>query len=241
MQILTSKLKNNSEVSQNQGGQTLIETLVAAIVLVMGISAAVGLAVYGLGATTGVSKQLIGIGLAREGVEAVKNMRDTNWLRTNISTNCFDFYTQSSIANCYKNWLDGASGSGAYQILTNLVTPQTYNLGFDSTVTDSGNYWVLTPTNTLFGLDYTPNNSSPELGLYTPNKSTALGTSDFSRKITLSTDSFAPFDLSDLGPRVKVHVDVWWKDKNCPASNDVPASSKCKISLETYLTNWKNF
>jgi Tfp pilus assembly protein PilV len=57
--------------SNLQSGQTLIETLVAALVLVMGITAAVTLAIYGFTATEGINKQLIAVGLAREAMEAV--------------------------------------------------------------------------------------------------------------------------------------------------------------------------
>ncbi len=219
-----------------QQGQTLIETMVAAVVLVMGISAAVGLAIYGLGATTSVTKQLVATGLAREGIEAVKNMRDTNWLSTDISGNCYDFYTGTSIANCYPDWLTGASGNG-YSIITNgsRDTEEYFVLNFNAD-NQENQYWSLTPSNS-YGLDLDVNN--PTQGAYKANGDD-FGNSGFSRKITLSTQSFAPFD-QNLGPRLKVHVDVWWADKRCPRSAGVPTSSSCKISLETYLTNWKNY
>lgn len=211
----------------NQRGQTLIETLVAAMVLVMGISAAVGLATYGLAATTGVTKQLIAVGLAREGIEAVKNIRDSNWLSTQISNDCYDFYTISgpnNIASCYRNWLNNLSDG-------------TYVLSIDGSTLDSQSYWRLQSSSGKYGLDYS--NSNTLSGFYTPAFA-AQGSSGYSRKITLSSDNFAPFN-QDLGPRLKVHVDVWWQDKRCPASDDVPASASCKVSLETYLTNWKNY
>lgn len=223
----------------NQQGQTLIETMVAALVLVMGISAAVGLAIYGLNATGGISKQLQATGLAREGIEAVKNMRDTNWLRTSLEPDCWDFYTQEEQANCYPGWLDGSGGVG-YGLITGggggKVT-RTFTLSFNA---DSGNehtYWSLNPGGGNYALDYSTTSLSS--GLFKPGTS-GSGTSGFSRKITLQTENFAPFNES-TGPRLRVQVDVWWTDKRCPASNDVPRGSSCLITLQTYLTNWKNY
>jgi type II secretory pathway pseudopilin PulG len=220
-----------------QSGQTLIETLVASIVLVMGISAAVGLAIYGLSASTTVNKQLIASGLAREGIEAVKNMRDTNWLRTAADTNCFDFYTQSSIGVCHKSWLNI---SGGYNIDPGSSS-QTYALGL--TANGTNNYWNLIPTATAFGLD--TNSSDQSTGLYSSGASgvtVSNSNTKFGRMITISKDTFAPFDhSSDLGPRIKVRVDVWWNDKRCAVSDTLPTNSDCTVSLETYLTNWKNY
>lgn len=219
-----------------QQGQTLIETMVAALVLTMGISAAVGLAVYGLNATSGISKQLQATGLAREGMEAVKNMRDTNWLRTTLNTDCFDFYTQTSIASCYQGWLNGEGGQG-YSIFNNGAISRTYKLGFNAESKEEHMYWDLVETNSEFGLDYSPKDLST--GLFKPT-SGKVGSSGFSRKITLTTEDFSPFNQT-TGPRLKVRVDVWWQDKRCPASSDVPTSNACLITLESYLTNWKNY
>lgn len=220
-----------------QTGQTLVETMVAALVLVIGIGASVSLAIYGLNATTGVSKQLIGVGLAREGVEAVKNMRDTNWLRDSLEPDCSNFYTGGDDAQCYYRWLNYN-----YDINPGGIT--SYALSFDATV--AGNqYWQLVPTNSEYGLDYNPKN--PEFGLYTNYGrplDTSSGDSGFARRITLTVDdSFGPFlPEYSTGPRLKVAVDVWWTDKRCPIlTEDPPTVQSCKVTLETYLTNWKDY
>lgn len=216
-----------------QSGQTLIETLVAAFILVMGISAAVALGVYSLRATNTVSNQLVASGLAREGVEAIKNMRDTNWLQDSLQNNCYDFYSGGSASQpCYQNWL-----STVYNI--DPGSSQTYALTVDTGLSE---YWSLHQTSSDYGLDYLI--SSRDNGFYgianNQWKSAQDSNSGFARKITLSTDTFGPFSQS-FYERLKVTVDVWWVDRNCPVSNDVPSDSKCKISLETYLTNWKNY
>ncbi len=216
-----------------QSGQTLIETMVAALVLVMGISAAVTLAIYGFGASEDISKQLIAVGLAREGMEVVKNLRDSNWLKTELSSDCHDFYTtigNTNVANCYKDWQKKLEGG-------------TYTLGFkaEDNNLDSEDYWQL-KSSTNYRLNRNQNNSSLQYGFYTPPIiSTDINYSDFSRKIVITPETFSPFDKSDLGPRLKIHVDVWWESDKCPYSVNVPNSSGCKVSLDTYLTNWKNY
>lgn len=221
----------------SEQGQTLIETMVASMVLIVGIGAAVGLAVYGLATTSSVTKQLIGVGLAREGIEAVKNMRDTNWLQDNLQTNCWNYYTQALDGSCYPNWLNG----GPYNINPG-GTPTTYALGFNAGAGEIY-YWYWIQTNSRFGLNYTPNNPSEGLysisGLGVPVSSS---TSGFARKITLTPENFAPFDQATLGPRLKVTVDVWWKDKRCGDFTNIPPTiQSCKVTLETYLTNWKDY
>lgn len=212
----------------NQQGQTLIETMVASLVLVMGIAAAVSLAVYGLGATSTITKQVVGVGLAREGIEAVKNMRDSNWLSGTLSTDCYDFYTANSDgANCYKDW----QGARYY------IGPGTYRLLFDSSSPESS-YWQLFSENSDFGFQFSEEGGAS--GFYLGNG--RGGSSEFYRKITISEDQITNvFDDPELGPRLKVRVDVWWTDKRCPVSSDVPDSNSCKVTLETYLTNWKNY
>src|SRR5258708_8211428 len=88
-------------------GESLIETMVAIFILVMGISAAVGLATYTFSSSTSITKQIVATGLAREGLEALRNMRDTNWLTSTLSSNCYDYTSGSSSGgNCYPTWLN---------------------------------------------------------------------------------------------------------------------------------------
>lgn len=228
-----------------QSGQTLIETLVAIFILVMGISSALGLATYSLNASTSVNKQLIGLGLAREGIEAVKNMRDTNWLQGTLSTDCYNYNTATATASCYRDWLSATfcinptnnngncNGSGVTQY---------YSLSFDSS---TNTFWNLSlqRTSSDFGLNFVSDASTGK-GFYTNSNgvdcTNTAGRSDYCRKITITKDTAAPYN-QDVGPQVIVLSQVWWKDKKCPVSADWPGSGKCSIQLQMYLTNWKNY
>ncbi|HYV33355.1 MAG TPA: prepilin-type N-terminal cleavage/methylation domain-containing protein [Candidatus Limnocylindria bacterium] len=231
-------------------GQTLIETLAALFILTMGISAAVGLAVYAFNSSTNITKQVVATGLAREGIEAVKNMRDTNWLAGTLSTpnrgnGCYSYSSASANgANCYRGWLSqifcinpttpliGCDGSAA---------TMSYALGIDSS---SPNLWVLLPQHgtTKYGLDFDANNSGTG-GFYSPGAfgiSCLSGSADYCRKIVITKITSAPYN-QDIGPLLQVQSQVWWSDKQCPKTDDWPGLGSCSTELDSYLTNWQSY
>lgn len=225
---------------QTQRGQTLIETLVAAFILVMGITAALGLATYSLGATTSIRQQTIGLGLAREGIEVTKNIRDTNWLKATIAPNCYNFLTGDNDSYCYQDWLNPRNGEGQNMDPEGATT--TYRIFYD---TNSAQPWQLIQTKSDFALnirDLGPASASFD-GVYfnsVENLDPIKGTSGFARKITIIPETFAPFNTNN-GPRLRVISQVWWTGKGCAMTSDVPDNKRCLVTLETYLTNWKNF
>lgn len=203
---------------QLEQGQTLVETMVAIFILVMGITAALGLAIYSLNATSLVNKQIVGMGLAREGMEAVKNMRDTNWLQSGQ----FD-----GSCNCYLDW-----ESSYYNIKPN--GSQTYVLNSHPTALP---YWSLTQESSNFRLSY---DSTVASGKYYFPNSIGGTAGDYYRRITLTENSSAPYNATS--PRLDVITDVWWNDKKCPSAPTYEQSkTSCRIRLQTYLTNWKNY
>ncbi len=224
---------NYSSLSRNQNGQTLIETLVAAFILVMGISAALGLASYSLKATTNIRQQTVALGLAREGIEVVKNMRDTNWLKGTLTANCHDFLVGSETpeqAQCYRDWLNQAGGyeisEGSHVLDFNIGNALPWSLG------PGGSY----------GLDISDDPSVSGV-LYEPG----AGDSGFSRKIIVEKEGDDPDEDIDPytepfpGPRLKVTSIAWWVSNSCPPNDDAQRGDPCTVVLETYLTNWRNF
>lgn len=218
-------------------GQTLIETLAAAFILVMGITAAAGLAIYAFGASTNIVKQIIATGLAREGVEAVKNMRDTNWLRDTLAANCWDYKSSANTAFCYKNWLN------SFYDLSPPSGMKSYVLSNDAA---SQSFWVLSREDAgKFGLNkkfsQSDVNSSNFIGFFESEKVKRDGDSDYYREIEISEQSSPPFDHSEFH-RLLVKSRVWWVDKKCPRVQTFSeANAACKVELQYYLTNWKNY
>jgi Tfp pilus assembly protein PilV len=248
--------------ARRSAGQTLIETLAAAFILTMGISACVGLAIYALNSSGGIVKQIIGTGLAREGLEAVRNMRDTNWLQDTLVTNgCYNYTTsQNSAAPCYEKWIGDTQGNGggvpycldpthsAY--CHGDDTTDNYYLGFDSS--QSQFPWVLTQDSSSdFGLNFNNPDSGgtawKQYGFYSPGSANngvtcAASNSGYCREIIVTKNTAAPYNKDANLPLVEVQSQVWWTDTKCPkAASFAAALVSCRIELDTYLTNWKNF
>ena len=223
-------------------GQTIIETLAAAFILVMGIASAVGLSVYSLNSSSLITKQIIGIGLAREALDAFKSMRDTNWLQQNaIDTNCYNFVSGANDTKCYSSWL--GPGGGTYYKIDKLTGGKLHRL---ATNPASDKFWDLKNNgdNNNWGLDFDTDvsNSSFE-GFYNINNvnvGVSNGKSDYYRTINLQEDTTEPYNKTNF-PRLHVTVQVWWKDRRCPQSAIWPGEGKCGVQMETYFTNWKNY
>lgn len=233
-------MQNLNNTQPHQEGQTLIETLVAAFILTMGISAALGLASYSLNATQSIRQQIIAMGLAREGLEVVKNMRDTNWLRGIRSDNNPACYNNTS---CYLDWLNPA-GSENYDLTStnndndfyiSLNACNTCDLAWDITrLTGQGQ------GRNRYGLNFSADSTGLTQGLYrATGTAVSASNSGYGRQIKFEKDTFAPFDATS--PRLKVTSTVWWTGPKCPVSDIPPASTNCKIVLQTYLTNWKDY
>lgn len=246
-----------SKKIKTQTGQTLIETLAAMFILIMGVSAAVGLAIYAYGSSNAIVKQIIATGLAREGLEAVRNMRDTNWLKDTIVDNgCHNFdSSKANVADCYINWL-GDSNLSVVPFCLNptnnagncngSATTKNYFLRFDNSST---NYWSLDKDDNNFGLVFnnpSSGNNWRQYGFYDPTSGgvscvSSQSTSGYCRRIVLTKiDSFSPYDQDANYILLKVQSQVWWVDKKCPKAatyDEAPVS--CKMELVSFLTNWK--
>ena len=249
---------------QSQKGQTLIETLAALFILVMGVTSAVGLALYAFNSSSSVTKQIIAAGLAREGVEAVKNIRDSHWLSGTFNINsCYDFATASSTgASCYADWLGTGGPKSPFCIdptsntgnCDGSGTSETYALGITNSFGAPAGLWniIRQRGSTHFGMSFDSVNSNGT-GFYNQDGVTdcsGLGVADYCRKIIITklTSAGTVYDpgtyggASNPGPLLQVQSQVWWIDRKCPRVLDfTSAPAGCKVELDTYLTNWKNY
>ena len=71
----------------NQKGQGLLEALIATTIIVVGLSGIIGLAGNNLVASNISTGELLAVNLAREAVEVVTNLRDSNYLDNEIEWN----------------------------------------------------------------------------------------------------------------------------------------------------------
>ncbi len=203
---------------KKQLGQTLIETLVAIFVLVTGLVTALGLATYSFQSTDNSSKQIVGTALARQGAEAVKNIRDNNWLIYPSSTCVYPSGNQT----CRHQWMHG-------------INQGTYALDYNSATDD----WVWSSNGPgSYVLNY---NSSTKQYVSQANFFGVGTPSIYSRQVVISFNPTAPYDVVD-NQQVIVVSKVWWTSRACPAINDpTTLPSSCKVILEMHLTNWRNY
>ena len=82
------------------GGFTLVEALVAVSIVLVGVTATFGVAQFGLSSTSAVRNRVTAMYLAQEGLEAVKNIKDSNLQKISLD--------DSDI-----NWLEDISAGGS--------------------------------------------------------------------------------------------------------------------------------
>ena len=209
-------MKNKIAINENQKGQTLIETLVAIFVLTAGLISGVGLAIYSFNSTDNASKQVVGTALAREGVEIIQNIRDTNWLDSDVE-NCSNLGPGQE---CHRDWLDGSAG-------------EIREGDFGVRYVNGGGWQILQPpTYALFR-----NNNT---GVFTTSFGFNISPTIYSRRVRIDFDTSGIY--SNSNPKVIVISEVWWYGKNCPRA-DLPDNlpQRCKVALQQNLTNWKNY
>ncbi|MFA5135076.1 MAG: type II secretion system protein [Patescibacteria group bacterium] len=91
----------------NQSGQTLLELIIAITVLVVALVATIVLIVTSINASREARNKLIATNLAREGVETVRNVRDSNWIDPTMQCddpNCDNQADCTDSAQCDSTW-----------------------------------------------------------------------------------------------------------------------------------------
>ncbi len=218
-------MKNQSYRHYRESGQTLIETIVAIFVLTVGLLGGLGLAVYAFGASSDIVERITATSLAREGIEVVRRMRDSNWLDDSL-VDC------GGGQPCYPDWLDEEYD----------IEADTYRVEFDPTATDDDPAkWELdeapgSPSSTYYRLYLRPSS-----GFTHSNAGGAQLTNFFRKVVIIEQDTSAPY--SAASPLILVRSTVWWHGRACPTITDLtsPSQTTCKIITEEYLTNWKNY
>ena len=76
---MKSKIKNLN--SKTQAGQSLVEMIVALAIILTGLIGALTLTISNLSASGEAGTRVVATNLAREGIDVVRNIRDTNWLK----------------------------------------------------------------------------------------------------------------------------------------------------------------
>lgn len=207
--------------TKNQSGQSLIETIVALFVLTSGLISGLALAIFAFGASSAITNQLTATGLAREGIEAIRSKRDSNWLAGTLADCSADLGPNQ---NCYQNWLNGIAGT---------TSGVSYQVFFDP-ITQTASKWniVLAGAVPVYRLYRQSDGSFSHTLTGTPTS--------FFRKVVVVNQNT---DTASAEKQILVRSVVWWEGKRCPSISDYnnPSDTQCKAVSEEYLTNWRNY
>lgn len=141
---------------KNQKGQGLLELIVAIGVITVGLFSVWNLFISNFNGEQEAGARILSINLAREGIEIVKNIRDSNWLAIENNDSCS--YNGVVYDPCY--WDSGLTGDGN-GIIQNIFSE---NVAIDYSAAD-----VITDASTAIYID-------PVTGLYSHDNSGELTT-----------------------------------------------------------------
>lgn len=165
--------------------ESLIETIIAITVIIIGSSAAIGITHSALKGNESIGYKMVAMNLAEEGIEAVKNIRDTNYLRfASAPDTCWKTLratTAATVTNCSTSVIS----DGTYYLTRDLST-NLFAWGM-ATGTTKIEIWTYT-------LDTTPHQ------IYAQKSASCTGCTSsatiYSRKLTVANTDTNSFDLT---------------------------------------------
>jgi hypothetical protein len=216
-------------MTNKQSGQSLIETVVAIFVLTTALTTGLGLVIYVFSAGSVSQHEIIATNLAKEGVEVVRMMRDTNWLEADKKGGSFDLQPCADLGGklCYPEYYKGVGGTGYSDYkLNESDNANKYRLEYNSV----NRTWNLV-TNNLYNLYMQVDGSFTHV---------ENGNSVYARRIKISHNTASPFTAAN--PELIIQSIVGWRDKRCtPMTGQDPETTNCKVVIEERLTNWKDY
>lgn len=242
---------------KSQSGQSLLETIVAIFILVTALVSGLGLALYAVANSSNAKSQLVASNLARQGIEAVRMVRDSNWLAAE-DVGSIDDLTSCTYPNpppndqrpCYPETFDVNATSGTQTSLNNgdFVAQFDGNLSLESAFLYSPFLCVQANGNITH-----PFRTFGFIGC-------ANGGIRYARIVNIATgntnppytaDSTNPSAASGHSPEKVVTVTVVWMGRNCTVFptdslgmynfNPRTFSTRCKLEVTERLTNWKDY
>ncbi len=198
--------------TESRSGATIVEAMIVLVIVTIGLVGTYELLHGGVKLASSTESRIQAINLAREGIEAVENIRNTNWIKFSSDfENCFDVadYDQGCIGN-----------PSAPKITS----------GTPSVLLNQNGEWRLSAF-TSSGVAY----DDRGLSVQYPGALPALDPCQSKRPTGCMTKYFRTVTVSDESivgmKRMRIRSLVTWRD----ASRSAPY----QIELEHVLTNWK--
>lgn len=241
---------------KSQSGQSLIETIVAIFILVTALVAGLGLALYAVANSSNAKNQVVASNFAREGIEAIRMMRDSNWLVAEDDpqiadlTSCtFPNPAPNNIRPCYPETFETNNPIGRQYVLSS----GSHVVNFD------GNISLESPFLYSYFLCQDPTTSRFTHTFRIVGSACVIPVR-YARSVTIATGNTNPPFTSDTGnptaasghsPEKIVTVTVVWEGRNCTAFptdffgmlvfDPSTFNTRCKLEITEHLTNWKDY
>ena len=195
---------------------SIVEVLATMVILTLGIIGTYGFIASAQKTSVSTENRILAINIAREGIEAVENIRNTNWLKFSSDyNNCWKVRNYDT--TCVGNNNPNIFPAGSYIVAMNngLFT-------LSGTITPSSDY----PTyHDQFAIYFDANGLATQTGSYTQICNRTFPTSCksiFSREITLTNPSPDTLLVDSI---------VTWTDTR--------STTPSRIDMPSTLTNWK--
>lgn len=123
----------------NRSGFTLLEGIIAMTVITVGLVAGMSLAISNISTAQNNERRVVAVNLAREGVEAIRNMRDSNWLKVDLNRT---YPSDAGGGKQLYSWDSFLSNQGSWYTPAGRVFTMTYVPGvspnYNLTAFDTG-------------------------------------------------------------------------------------------------------
>ncbi|MDD5770596.1 MAG: hypothetical protein PHE25_06505 [Candidatus Gracilibacteria bacterium] len=197
-------------MKKSKCGTSIVEAMIVMLIVIIGVVGIYSIFTSSQKLSITTQNRLTAISIAQEGIEALTNIRDTNWLIFAANkTNCWNTFNYNS--NCIISDVDIASGS--------YIVSQNSNNRWILSGATTGNY-----SDTNYKNDFRVNYDTN--GFFTQSGGTNF-LPLFTREIKISY----PDDTGTPPQKMNISSIVRWTDSS---KNDA-----FEVNLETTLTNWQ--
>ena len=207
-------------------GATMIELMIVLAIMGLGIAGMAGTVVWGIYFSNSTEKNIKAIGIAREWLEWVMNIRDTNWLRfSSDKVNCWkvDKYN----GNCIGNNTPPVINDGTYTLYSQngaWFLSGVPNINYNTNWTTYANAYRV-------GLDV--NQLPTQTGVITAticnNQNTISCLTPFTRQIIITSNGTGEISVDSI---------VRWRQSNSLGGGW--SGGIRNVTIRTVLTNWKS-
>jgi hypothetical protein len=219
------------------------------------------LALYAVSSSANNKNQIVATNLAREGIEVVRMMRDSNWLMAEDDPqvedlqNCtYPLPAPNNVHPCYPEAFASNNPLGGQFDLESSAWPFNYLTAFSNGTWSRGSAFLGI---TSYFLCKQADGRFEHIGVHGASCSTPL---QYARRVSITAGSTAAPYTSDSGnptaasghsPEKVITSTVVWQGRNCTVfPTDIVAmasfdpetfNTRCKIQITEHLTNWKDY